>query len=107
MLVLLAHQLAGEALVRLTRIPVPGPVAGLALLALTLALRGRAPSTERAADGLLRHLALLFVPAGTGVVEYAALLREQAVPIAVALVVSTVCPLLATAAVLRLLGGRP
>ncbi|HTW40686.1 MAG TPA: CidA/LrgA family protein, partial [Solirubrobacteraceae bacterium] len=50
----------------------------------------------QAARGLLAVLPLLFVPAGVGVVQYLSLLREQAVALAVALVVSTVATLLAT-----------
>lgn len=116
LLVLLLHQLAGEVLVGLLGLPVPGPVVGLLLLLATLTLRGRrarreadAPpaAVEVAADGLLRHLALLFVPAGTGVVQYAALLRAEAVPVAVALVASTATALVATATVLRLLLRDP
>lgn len=39
----------------------------------------------RAADALLRHLQLLFVPAGVGVVVYLAAIRHDAVPIVIAL----------------------
>lgn len=111
LLVLLVHQLAGEAVVRALDLPVPGSVVGLLLLLVTLTVRGRRRdrwrAVETAADGLLRHLALLFVPAGTGVVQYAALLRAEAVPVAVALVLSTATALVATALVLRLLLRRP
>lgn len=42
----------------------------------------------RAADGLLRHLQLLFVPAGVGVVAYVSTIRQDALTIAVAVVVA-------------------
>lgn len=106
LLVLLAHQLAGEVVTRALDLPVPGPVVGLLLLLVTLHVRGRPRPVEAAADGLLRHLPLLFVPAGTGVVQYAALLRTEAVPVLVALVLSTVTALAATALTLRLLLRR-
>lgn len=109
LLVLLVHQLAGEAAVRALDLPVPGPVVGLLLLLGTLTLRRRgagARAVAAVADGLLRHLALLFVPAGTGVVQYAALLRAEAVPVVTALVLSTATALVSTALVLRLLLGR-
>jgi holin-like protein len=84
---LLACQLAGEVVVRLTDAPVPGPVVGMVLLFALLQLRrgGEQPSVVRVADLLLRHLQLLFVPAGVGIVAYGAVLRHDALPIAVAL----------------------
>lgn len=84
---LLACQLAGELLVRLTDAPVPGPVVGMVLLFGLLQLRRDAEqsSVVRVADLLLRHLQLLFVPAGVGIVAYGAVLRHDALPIAVAL----------------------
>ena len=83
-------QLAGEVVVRVTGAPVPGPVAGMVLLLLVLGVRRRRghdtdqDAAVRAADGLLRHLQLLFVPAGVGVVAYLGAIREDAVPIVVA-----------------------
>ncbi len=87
---LLACQLVGEVLVRLTDVPVPGPVVGMLLLFVLLRLRraGDDATVVRAADGLLRHLQLMFVPAGVGVVAYTATLRDEALPIAVAVSVS-------------------
>jgi holin-like protein len=89
---LLGFQLAGEVIVRLTDAPVPGPVVGMALLFLALEVRRRRgaaterASVTRASEALLRHLQLFFVPAGVGVVAYAATIRDQAAPIAVGLV---------------------
>ncbi|MCW2767317.1 MAG: LrgA family protein [Nocardioides sp.] len=85
---LLACQLVGEVLVRLTHAPVPGPVVGMAVLFLLLHVRraGEDATVVRAADGLIRHLQLLFVPAGVGIVVYLGALRADAVPIVVALV---------------------
>jgi putative effector of murein hydrolase LrgA (UPF0299 family) len=85
---LLACQLAGEVLVRLTDAPVPGPVVGMVLLFGLLQLRRSDDGAPvvRVADLLLRHLQLLFVPAGVGIVVYVGLLRDDALPIGVALV---------------------
>ena len=65
---LLAFQLAGEALRVALHLPVPGPVIGMALLLVYLIIRPEGPSTElrNTAGGLLQNLSLLFVPAGTG-----------------------------------------
>lgn len=109
---LLVLQLAGEAVVRLTGVPLPGPIVGfvLALGALGLAPPLRAP-LRAAAEALLPHLSLLFIPAGVGVVMYLAALREDALAIGAALVVSTLGGLAATAwvaeRVARWQDGRP
>ena len=110
--VLLACQLLGEVLVRLAGLPVPGPVVGMVLLFALLQLRqpedhpGSASGTLRAADVLLRHLQLFFVPAGVGVVVYVAVLREEALPITVALVGSWLAGLLVVGWAVSLLGRR-
>ena len=104
--VLLACQLLGEVLIDLTDAPVPGPVVGMVLLFAWLQWR-RPPAesgTVRAADGLLKHLQLFFVPAGVGIVAHAAVLREDALPITVALVVSWLAGLLLVGWVVQLWG---
>jgi len=108
LLVLLACQLVGEFLVRLVDVPVPGPVVGMAVLRGLLQLRdpGTGSSLVRAADGLLRHLQLLFVPAGVGVVQYLGLVGASVVPLVAGQVLSWVAALVATAAVGPLLLGR-
>src|SRR5574343_36947 len=95
---LLVCQLVGEALVRALAVPVPGPVAGMAGLLLALVLRpawlvALKPTTAT----LLQHLSLLFVPAGVGVMLHLQRLGNEALALGVALVVSTLLGLLATA----------
>ena len=95
---LLVFQCAGEALVRLAGLPIPGPVAGMALLLAVLLWRGHAPAAVTiAAEGLAKHLSLLFVPAGVGVMMYVGQVAAEWVPIVVALLVSTVLAIAATA----------
>ncbi|MDK9697625.1 MAG: CidA/LrgA family protein [Siculibacillus sp.] len=105
---LILCQLIGEVTVRGLGLPVPGPVLGLVILVLAAAAMRRGSGDDRfvdpaaplgrVADGLLSILALLFVPAGVGVVQYLGLLGEHATAIGVALVASTVITLLATVA---------
>lgn len=84
---LLACQVVGEVVVRVLDVPVPGPVVGMLLLLVLLRIRdaGDDAGVVRAGQGLLRHLQLLFVPAGVGVIAYAATIRDNALPLAVAL----------------------
>lgn len=107
LLALLACQLAGEALVRLTDAPVPGPVLGLVLLlgALSLlkpVLGGVPEPLEKVSGTLLSHLSLLFVPAGVGVMVHAQRIQADWLPITVALVASTVLTIAVSAVVFKL-----
>jgi holin-like protein len=88
---LLVFQCVGEGAARLFDLPVPGPVVGMLALFVTLLFRRKVPeSLGTAADGLARHLSLLFVPAGVGVMLHFARLADDWVPIVVALLVSTI-----------------
>jgi len=104
---LLLFQCAGEALAQLTGMPVPGPVLGMILLFVALLVRPSfALVLAAAADGLARHLSLLFVPAGVGVMLHLHRVAAEWLPIAVALVVSTVLALAATAWTFQYLARR-
>ena len=106
--VALVCQLAGEVVVGLTGLPVPGPVVGMVLLLLGLAARRRpSPVVEAGADRLLSHLSLLFVPAGVGVVQYLALLRTEWLPVAASVVLGCLTTLVVTGVALRVLTRRP
>jgi len=105
--ILLACQLLGEALRMVTGAPLPGPVIGMLLLAgaLLVMRRGKVYDAEgdldRLSGQLIRHMGLLFVPAGVGIIAQADLLQAQWLPITAALVGSTVLGLLVTALVMR------
>lgn len=103
---LLACQLLGEIVVRALGLPVPGPVLGMVLLVGLFALRlrvfgrddlaGHAEPVGVAADGLLRHFGILFVPAGVGIVQYLGLIGANGLAISAALIGSTLLALVAT-----------
>ena len=96
--VIVCFQFAGEALSRLAGLPVPGPVVGLALLVLAaLAWPALQREVEGVADLLLRHLSLLFVPAGVGVLQYLDLLRREWLPLLAVVVISTALTLAVSA----------
>lgn len=99
---LLIYQLVGELMVRGFALPIPGPVVGMALLFLTLILRGRVSNELRAgAGGLLQHLSLLFVPVGAGIMLHLHRVADEWLPITVAVVVSTFVGMAVTALVLN------
>jgi holin-like protein len=105
--VLLTCQMAGELISRALETAVPGPVIGLVILFASLCVAGRRPAElDRVADGLLGNLALLFVPAGVGVIRYGSLIAQQWLPICVALFGSTVITLAVTATATRIALSR-
>jgi len=109
--VLLLCQSAGEALARLLRLglglPLPGPVLGMLALAAVLAWPPLRKPVGLAADGLLAHLSLLFVPVGVGVMTHLALISQYGGRMLAALLLSTWVGLAVTALVLRALWPAP
>ncbi|SEQ47631.1 CidA/LrgA family protein [Thalassovita taeanensis] len=99
---ILVCQLMGELVVGTLSISIPGPVLGMLFLFILLLMMGELPkSLGQTADGLLRAMSLLFVPAGTGVMMHFKLLGEALVPLSAALVVSTVLTIIVTALMMR------
>ena len=106
--ILLLYQLVGEFAVRGLGLPIPGPVIGMALLVLTLIVRGGVGNELRTgASGLLQHMSLLFIPAGAGVMLHLHLVAEEWLPIVVALIVSTFAGMAVTALVLKAMTSKP
>ncbi len=71
-------------------VPLPPAVLGLILFSAALFTGAIRPkSVEPAGDFLLKNLLLFFIPAIAGITEYLPQLRQEWLPIAVALLVST------------------
>ena len=88
---LLVFQTIGEVLSYLLQLPVPGPVLGMVLLLGLVLLRPAMIDWLRPTSlELLKHLSLLFVPAGVGVMLHVARIGREWLPIAVALVVNAI-----------------
>lgn len=108
---ILLIQLAGVVIVQLTSLPIPGPVVGMVLLLLAMLASPRLAQLVRpAGQGILAHMSLLFVPAGVGVVGHITTLGAEGPAIFLALLLSTVLALVASAlvfvALLRLTGAK-
>lgn len=107
LVILLACWLAGQTLVTLTGIPLPGNVAGmLILLVVSLARRSVEKRTAETSTHLLSHMGLLFVPAGVGLIEHGDLLASQGLAMFVVLGLSVIITLAVTALTLSWLLGR-
>lgn len=105
--ILLLFQCLGEGIVFLLKLPIPGPVAGMLLLVAALvAWPPLEKQVEQAANVLLSHLSLLFVPAGVGIIATAASGSGHWFAILASLVASTVLALALTGLLLRGLGKK-
>lgn len=106
LVVLLLCQSLGEVLSRAFAMPLPGPVLGMLLCLALLAWPALREPVGAAAEPLLQHLSLLFVPVGVGVIVHLDRIASQAAALVVALLASTLCGLAVTAVVLQALLGR-
>jgi holin-like protein len=101
-LTLLIFQTLGESLAYAFALPIPGPVIGMVLLFCYLLVKhDAAAKLAPITIEFLKHLSLLFVPAGVGIMVHAQRVATEWLPITVALAVSTTASLVVTALVLR------
>ena len=98
---LLLLQAAGEGLARALRLPFPGPVIGLVLLLPALRIASIRVAVAAAAEFLLGHLSLHFVPVGVGVITHLELVSRHGLQLLVVIVLSTWIGMATTALVLR------
>ncbi|UOF00807.1 CidA/LrgA family protein [Bdellovibrio reynosensis] len=98
LLILIFFQLMGEGTVRLLNLFIPGPVLGMVYFFIALLLF---PQLKEKVESLSRfmnkHLALFFVPAGVGIIEYFDLFTKFGVAMVLTLVISTTITLAVTA----------
>jgi holin-like protein len=98
---LLLCQSAGELLARGASLGLPGPVLGMLILLVVLNAEWVRAPVAAAADALLSHLSLLFVPVGVGVIAHLDLVARFGVRLIVVVVLSTWLGMAVTALVLR------
>jgi len=93
--ILLAFLYAGNALAALLHLPLPGSVLGMVMLAAALHLRIIRPEwVKPAAELLIRHMSLLYIPPGVGVMAYFGLIRREWLPLVAAGVAGMVAVML-------------
>lgn len=96
--IVLAFWAAGEALVRLAGVPLPGGIVGLAILFLLLATRRlSAPSMRRGANWFIADMLLFFVPAVLAVMDHREFLGLVGVKILFVILSSTFAVMLVSA----------
>ena len=105
---ILLCQLVGEIITVITGLPVPGPVIGMIILFLALVVfPGKMPrELEKVGGTLLRYLALLFVPAGVGIVTNLDFMVRSFAPIAGVIVIGTFLTIAVTGVVMQFMNRR-
>jgi holin-like protein len=88
----------GEITVHLTKFPIPGAIVGLTLMLIDFSVNRTADrSVAQIFDGVSKHLTILFVPAGAGVVAHGTTLTDGLPIIASAVIGGTMTTLVVTA----------
>lgn len=101
-LILIGCQLAGEVIIKLTNIPVPGAVLGMIILFIALLMKRTVPNDLNiTSNALIKYIGLLFVPAGAGISMYLGLIAEEWDVILIASAGSTIITLIICAGVFQ------
>lgn len=114
--ILLVFQLIGEVTAYFLGGYVPGPVIGMAMIAVVLTLTGGMKTLQPAhhqtletSRSILANLGILFVPAGVGIIQHLDLIRDRGFALLAIVLLSTVITLTVTVWVFilvkRLTGG--
>ncbi|WP_314091372.1 CidA/LrgA family protein [Shinella sp. M31] len=114
--ILLVFQLIGEVAAYFLGGFVPGPVIGMAMIAVVLTLTGGVKTLQPAhqqtletSRSILANLGILFVPAGVGIIQHLDLIRDRGFALLAIVLLSTVITLTVTVWVFilvkRLTGG--
>lgn len=99
---LLGFQLAGIAFVTLTGLPIPGSVLGMLFFLFALmTIDDLLDKTLPVVNVLLAHFALLFVPAGVGIMQHGHELMAHWLPISASILGSSILAMTTTVLVTR------
>lgn len=95
---------AGNVITHVTGLPLPGGVTGLVLLLAILIWRGGPDQPLRETGHfLLKHMTVLFIPASAGLITQLPALKQDALAIGIAILVSTVLGMAVTASIMHAL----
>jgi holin-like protein len=101
---LMAFWLLGELVVRAVSLPIPGQLVGMVALFVSLRLGWvKLDWIKAAAQLLLSHMMLLFVPVVVGVMLYYRVLAEAWLPVSAAVILGTLIVLLVSGGTVKLL----
>lgn len=94
--------LAGEFIAAVLPFPFPSSVISMIILFLLLMFKAlRVEHVKNFTDFLLKNMSLFFIPAGVGIIEHYAVIKEILLPFLVICIVTTVITFAATAFTIR------
>ncbi len=97
----------GDVIGKLTGLPLPGGVIGLVIMLGFLIWRGGPDQPlKEMSHFLLRNMTVLFIPASVGLITQLQALKQDALPIGIAVIVSTVLGMAVTAAIMHWLAAH-
>jgi len=99
---IILFQLSGEFIHNNLQLPIPGAVIGMVLFFSYLCLtNGSSTKLIESGSRLLKHLPLLFIPAGVGIVTYTNILKTQGLAIIASLILGTLIAFVLTLLILK------
>jgi len=102
LLIIFAFLAAGELIVYLIAIPIPGNILGMFLIFFALKLNLISlKDVKPASDQLMKYLVLFFIPYGVGLMSYFGFIKDYWFAISIAVILSTLLTLYVTGAVLQ------
>lgn len=88
--IILGFWFIGELLNYITKIPIPGSILGMVLIVIALEFKIIKPkSVALVANFLLNNMAMFFIPAGVGIMLHFKILKQEWLPITIAIVISS------------------
>jgi holin-like protein len=107
LLMLLSIYLGANYIVDLINLPIPGSVLGMILLFVSLSMGiVKLNHIEKAAEFLIKHLALFFVPYAVGLMSYGDLIKTSGWKLLLMIVGSTVIGLVVTSGITQYLSSK-
>lgn len=107
LLILIAIYVGSNYIVELINLPIPGSVLGMILLFLSLSIGiVKLKYIEKAAEFLIKHLALFFVPYAVGLMIYGDLIKSSGWKLLLMIIGSTVIGLVVTSGITQYLSSK-
>lgn len=107
LLILMSIYIGSNYIVELIHLPIPGSVLGMILLFVSLSMGiVKLKYIEKAAEYLIKHLALFFVPYAVGLMTYGDLIKTSGWKLLVMIVGSTVIGLVVTSGITQYLSSK-
>jgi holin-like protein len=101
--IILTSLLAGQCMVSIAGLPIPGSICGLIILLIWMCIdESQLPHVKAVGDFLLRHIAVFIIPPGVAILGSFASIKQDAILLLFGLIISTVISFLVCIQIARL-----